>query len=63
LYITGGVAIKNPYLTDNNTFREEFVTIDNYRDKLDAIGIRLNTNEEIGLLGCAYYGMMKLALH
>lgn len=63
LCLTGGVAVKNPFLTDNEAFREEFVEIDSYRDRLDAIAIRLATTEDLGLVGCAYFGALRLAKH
>lgn len=60
LYITGGVAMKNPFLVNNDYFREEFADVLHYRDMLETIPISLVRDEDIGLLGAALYGRVHL---
>jgi len=60
LFITGGVAMKNPFLVNNDYFREEFINAPHYRDILESIPISLVCDEEVGLRGAARYGMVNL---
>ncbi|CAK8723117.1 MAG: glucokinase [Candidatus Electronema aureum] len=56
LFISGGVAIKNPFLLDNNAFRNEFLQgSDTAQDVLAHIAVSLIHDERIGLFGTAYY--------
>jgi len=60
LFISGGLAANYPFLVDNETFRQEFVTSPLKSPFLDQVPIYLNTNENNGLWGAAYYGFLKL---
>lgn len=60
LFIAGGIAAKNPMLVNVPEFLEEFHNSHVYLDFLKSISIRLNTNEESGLLGAGFYGRQLL---
>jgi glucokinase len=56
LFISGGVAIKNPFLIDNSSFKSEFLQSETTaKDLLAQISVFLIRNERIGLFGAAYY--------
>lgn len=55
LFVSGGVAIKNPFLIDNDIFRNEFINCPSKLNLLKSIPVYLNRNEKIGLWGAAYY--------
>jgi glucokinase len=56
LFISGGVAMKNPFLVDNDSFRTEFLQGSNtVKDVLAHISVSLLQDERIGLFGAAYY--------
>lgn len=56
LFISGGVAMKNPFLVDNDSFRNEFLQgSDTAQDVLAHISVSLIQDERIGLFGAAYY--------
>ena len=58
LFISGGVAIKNPFLVDNDYFRNEFRQCSTKIDYLlNNIPVFLIRNEKIGLWGSAYYAL------
>jgi len=57
LYISGGVAAKNPILVTTPTFTAEFLNAVMHRKVLERIEIRLNAEQESGLWGAARYGM------
>ena len=60
LYVSGGVAVKNPFLVDNDSWRAEFVRSDTKKELLDAFCVDLVTDERIGLWGAARYGTERL---
>ncbi len=60
LFISGGLAGNHPFLVDNDTFRQEFVTSTLKSPFLDQVPVYLNTNVNNGLCGAAYYGFLKL---
>lgn len=60
LFISGGLAANYPFLVDNDSFRQEFVTSTLKSPYLDQVPIYLNTNENNGLWGAAYFGFLKL---
>ena len=60
LYVSGGVAVKNPFLVDNDTWRDEFVRSDTKKELLTTIRVDLVTDEAIGLWGAARYGTERL---
>ncbi|CAK8711648.1 Glucokinase [Candidatus Electronema halotolerans] len=56
LFISGGVAMKNPFLVDNDAFRKEFMQgSSTAKDVLAHISVALLQDERIGLFGAAYY--------
>ena len=56
LFISGGVAMKNPFLVDNAAFRDEFLQgSGTAQDVLAHISVSLLQDERIGLFGAAYY--------
>ena len=57
LFITGGVAIKNPRFVDHPAFLSEFVSNSVLRGYLDSIEIKLFTRLDTGLWGAAYYAL------
>ncbi|WP_272699652.1 glucokinase [Desulfovibrio sp. Fe33] len=61
LFISGGVAAKNPMFVQVPEFMNEFHNAHVYQDFLHAIPIRLNGNEASGLFGAAFYGAQMLA--
>ena len=56
LYISGGLAVKNPLIIEHPAFSAEFLHAMDYRNILENIPIRLNTDENIGLRGAVEYG-------
>ena len=60
LFVSGGVAMKNPFLVDNDTWREEFVRSDAKKNLLTAIRVDLVADQQIGLWGAARYGTDRL---
>jgi len=62
MYLAGGVAAKNPSLADHDAFREEFVSSAAHSEMLDQIPVYLNTNEESGLWGGAFYGLIAMGI-
>lgn len=57
LFVSGGVAIKNPFLVDNDIFRNEFMDCSSNMTLLNNISVSLIRNEKIGLYGAAYYAL------
>jgi glucokinase len=55
LYLTGGVAARNPFLVDHDAFRAEFSACRYHEALLKRIPIFLNANQESGLWGAASY--------
>lgn len=56
LFISGGVAMKNSFLVDNDLFRSEFLQgSDTAKNVLAHISVSLIQDERIGLFGAAYY--------
>jgi glucokinase len=55
LYLTGGVAARNPFLVDHDAFRAEFSACRYHEALLKRIPIFLNVNQESGLWGAARY--------
>ena len=60
LYLAGGVAAHNPFLVDNDVFRNEFVASDSYGALLEKIPVFQFMNEDSGLWGAAMYGQLVL---
>lgn len=55
LYLTGGIAARNPFLVDHDAFRAEFSACRYHEALLKRIPIFLNVNQESGLWGAARY--------
>ena len=62
LFLTGGIAIKNPFLVDNDFFRSEFVRSPVMSQVLSDVEIRLFPDEDGGLWGAAFYGLQRAAM-
>lgn len=60
LYITGGIAAKNPHVVACDAFREEFYNTPHFLDLLKSIPVFLNTNKSSGLWGTAWLGARML---
>lgn len=60
LYLTAGLAINNPFLVDNDIFRNEFMNFPSAKDFLKDIPIFLNINEKCGLWGAALFGAIQM---
>jgi glucokinase len=60
IYISGGVAAKNPFLVDNDIFRREFTASKHHQSLLQRVPLRLNRNEESGVWGAAHHAMQLL---
>lgn len=60
VYVVGGVAAKNPMLVLHRAFREEFVDSPNYGWLLRDIPVLLNGNDDTGLWGAAFYGLLNM---
>jgi glucokinase len=56
VYVTGGVAAKNPETVTHSAFMAEFTDSPTHADLLRDIPVYLNLNEETGLWGAAFYG-------
>jgi glucokinase len=57
LFISGGVAAKNPFLVDHDAFRAEFAACPVFADWLARLPIKLVLREDFGLWGAAMYGL------
>lgn len=60
VYIAGGVAAKVPALVSHPEFELQFRNSDTMRTLLKSIPVFLNTNEESGLWGAAYFAAQTL---
>ena len=60
LYVVGGVAAKNPELVDHDEFRSEFTASPTYGWLLETIPVHLNMNDDSGLWGAAFFGLLRM---
>lgn len=60
VFISGGVAAGNPNIVCHAEFIKEFQNHETYHELLTRIPVSLNRNEEAGLWGAAYYGLLHL---
>ncbi len=60
VYVSGGVAARNPGLIRHRAFAEEFCRSDTLSDILSLIPVFLITDQNSGLWGCAFLGLQKL---
>ena len=60
LFITGGIALRNPLVTECATFREAFYE-GSHRGLLERIPVRRFTDMNSGLWGSAWFGMRMTA--
>lgn len=61
LYITGGLAMKNPVLVQHEAFTTAFTDSLNFTDFLQSVPVFLNTNHDSGLWGAAWAGWKALS--
>jgi glucokinase len=59
LYISGGIAAKNPALVQHPSFKAEFRASETHAALMGRIPVRLNANQDSGLWGAAYYGAQR----
>ena len=57
LFISGGVAAKNPFLVDHDAFKKEFAACPVFSGWLAQLPIKLVRREDFGLWGAAMYGL------
>lgn len=57
VFLTSGVAAKNPQLVLHPAFAEEFLNCSSYVELLKNVPVVLNVAEESGLYGAAFYGL------
>ncbi len=62
IFITGGVAAKNPCLVEHPAFAEEFRFSPTHGDLIAKVPVRLNSDENAGLWGAATCGAQLLQL-
>lgn len=62
LYISGGIAAKNPFVVDQPSFMKEFRESEKMSDLLCNIPVFLNDNQDSGVYGAAYRGHLALNL-
>jgi glucokinase len=62
LYVSGGVAAKNPDLIDNRHFEAGFMAGETHRELMARIPVFLNDNQDSGLYGAAMKGVQALTL-
>jgi glucokinase len=60
LFVSGGVAAKNPCLIQDVAFMAEFLNNPGYGHLLRSIPVALNSNEDSGLWGAALYARLSL---
>jgi len=60
LFITGGIAAKNPHLVCSGEFLDEFNDAQHYRHLFETIPIYLNSDQGLGMKGAAIYAWLKL---
>jgi glucokinase len=60
LFVSGGIAAKNPEVVEHPVFAEEFRASETHPHLLAQIPVRLNANEDSGLWGAAMLGRQKL---
>ncbi len=60
LYISGGIAAKNPFVVDHPVFLEEFTESEKMSDVLKNIPVFLNDNQDSGVFGAAFRGLLAL---
>jgi len=60
LYISGGVAAKNPQLVKHPAFLEEFRLSPSHSELLSGLPVLLNVNEDSGVYGAAIFGAQRL---
>ncbi|MBN2140535.1 MAG: glucokinase [Desulfovibrionaceae bacterium] len=60
VYVSGGVAARCPALVEHPEFLAEFANSPRHRDLLEDMPVYLNRNEDSGLFGAAFYGLLLL---
>jgi len=62
LVVCGGVAARNPALVTDPAFAAEFLASDTHAALLAAVPVRLNTRQDSGLWGAAFFGARALGV-
>ena len=60
IYITGGIAAGNPMFVTHSAFIDEFLEAPAHRELLEDVPIFLNQNEDSGLWGAAFFGLLNI---
>jgi len=60
VYVTGGVAARNPLLVEHPAFMEEFRRSPSHKELLSGLPVMLNLNEDSGVFGAALFGAQRL---
>lgn len=60
IYVSGGVAAKNPMLVQHPAFLEEFRLSPSHSGLLSGLPVLLNINEDSGVYGAALFGAQRL---
>jgi len=60
VFITGGVAAKNPVLVQHPAFLQEFRSSPSHSALLSGLPVLLNTNQDAGVHGAAFLGAQRL---
>jgi glucokinase len=63
VYLAGGVAAKSPAIVTHPEFERQFHSSKTMQAMLESIPVFLNTNEESGLWGAAYFAAQTLKQH
>ncbi len=63
LYVSGGIALRNPQVVRCPAFREEFYNTRRYRSLLESVPVFLAQGTNNGLWGCAEAACLLLARH
>ena len=62
VFLAGGVAAKNPVLTQNPAFEREFRASARHQDLLAQMPVRLVSDQESGLWGAAFFAVQELGV-
>jgi len=60
VFLSGGVAARNPQLVRHPAFLNEFRSSPSHAELLSSIPVSLNTNEDSGVYGAALFGAQRL---
>ncbi|MDR3641857.1 MAG: glucokinase [Humidesulfovibrio sp.] len=63
VYVTGGVAARNPVLVEHPVFLTEFRSAPAHGALLSGLPVSFNRNEDAGVYGAAFFGAQRLRRH